>query len=99
MSKRIDITVKVNGKEVPLSNISMETIGKIRDVEKEKLAYIGSIFEGDGGKWMLFYDYASHGLNFVCVASQGCFNYGLTYTSNVLKGKAPSTFKDGVFEK
>jgi len=40
MSDTIKIKVEVNGKEVPLSNISMETIGKIRDAESKKIPVV-----------------------------------------------------------
>ena len=35
MSDKIEINVKINGKEVPVSNISLETFSKIRDAEKQ----------------------------------------------------------------
>lgn len=98
MSDEIKINVTVNGKEVPLAAISMETIGKIRDAEKEEPVYIGAIFRESGwSDWMLIYDYAADGLNFLCITKTQS-NCGRTYTSNVLKG-AITEFVNGVSEK
>ncbi len=36
MSDTVEINVKINGKEVPLNNISLETFSKIQDAESEK---------------------------------------------------------------
>jgi hypothetical protein len=50
MSERIEITVKVNGKVVPLSNISTETFNKIRDAESEKDAPVFSKTDKGAGR-------------------------------------------------
>jgi len=48
MSDTIKIKVEVNGKSVPLSDISMETIGKIRDAESEESAPVFSTTKKKG---------------------------------------------------
>lgn len=96
MSDEIKINVTVNGKEVPLATISMKTIGKIRDAEKEEPVYIGAIFKEKYNSWMLIYDYAANGLNFLCITKENSF-YGRTYTSAVLKGSCLDFIK-GVSE-
>lgn len=97
MSERIEIQVKVNGEEVPLSSISTETFNKIKDAEKEDLVYIGAIFEERyGSKWMLIYDYAANGLNLLRI-TKGNTNYGKTYTAQALKGEC-SEFAKGISE-
>ena len=96
----VEINVKVNGKEVDLSTISTETFEKVKAASKEKLVYIGAIFEESAWgqiKWMLIYDYAAMGLNLLCIAKESS-NYGRTYTSTVLRGDC-SKFMKGISEK